>query len=331
MRTRFHILALFLFLVTQPTGGFAWSQVSSSEYQQLAQLTVSVGSDLAWSPEGTHIAVVDYPAIRIFDVTSWQEALVIPDAETSGVVWNPDGTQIASVRGGNNEFPYESLFIRSSYTGNVLMHLRRPFERSTDHAFILPLLRLSWSPDGTTIATDSHSLDVLIWITDERDVQVLGSYQSGRVGETDWSPDSTQVVSEGGDGTIRVWDVATRSNLLTIDAGGGTVDWHPSDNRIVGSTIGGKVSVWNSDTGQEVRTINHGASVLLVRWNHDGSRIATGGLDGIIKIWDAETGSLISTIEEHTELITALAWHPNKNRLASSSLDGDVRIWRLNN
>lgn len=297
-------------------------------YQEIADID---GADLrspAWSPDGTRLAVVDFPAINIFNTTDWDSELIIFEASANEVVWSPDGSQLASVAGGDNEQPYESLYIRNAYTGEVEIPLLRPYEGATDYLFILPMARLSWSPDGMSIASDSHALDVLIWDLESEQVHTLGSHKSGRVGVTDWSPDSSQVVSEGGDGTIRIWDVASRENEVTVE-GGVDVDWHPTESKIVGARFDHNVCIWDTNTGKQLLCLEHENTALFTRWNIDGSMIATGDLDGIIRIWDAQTGDIIVTIEEHMDLITGLAWHPHENLLASASYD-DVRVWQIN-
>lgn len=324
---RIQLIILFILIVSQNSSGFA--QDSSTEnYREIAHIDLALGSDVAWSPDGGQLAVADFPAIYIFDTTLWQLELAIRDASANEVVWSPDGSQIASVAGGDNEYPYESLYIRDAHTGELLKHLKRPYVGPNDYLFILPMARLSWSPDGMRIASDSHALDVLIWDLSNDEVSILGSYKSGRVGETDWSPDSTQVVSEGGDGKIRIWDVATGKSLVTI-RGTGSVDWHPFNNRIAGVTPMG-ASVWDTNTGRQLLTLSNEASVLQVTWNFDGTIIATGDLAGIIRIWDAQSGEVVMTIEEHKDLITALAWHPDQNLLASTSYDGYMRVWQIN-
>jgi WD40 repeat protein len=304
--------------------------VVTEEYREITHIYPSPESDIgwigwsAWSPDGTQLAVVDFPAVHIFNTNTWKNELTIPEASVSEVAWSPDGTQIAGVAGGD----VESLYIWDSDTGDLLKHLTRPYDGP--RSSMVTIFRLSWSPDGERIASDSWNLDVLIWDLRSDEVYVLGHHNPTGVGEIDWSPDAKQVVSGGGDNTIRVWNVATRENTVTVE-GGAIVDWHPSTSKIVGIGPNGSVTVWDSNSGQELLTLKHGSTTPAVRWNFDGSMIATGGLDGTIKVWDGNTGELIATIDENAGLITSLCWHPNQNLLASTSYDGDLRVWQINN
>lgn len=302
---------------------------TTNGYREIVRINSSLGFEInwigwsAWSPDGTRLAVVAFPAIHVFNTNTWKNELTIPEASVSEVVWSPNGTRIAGVAGGS----IESLYIWDATTGSLLKHLTRPYDGPPSS--MVTIFRLSWSPDGERIVSDSWNLDVLIWDLRIDEAYALGRHGPTGVGEVDWSPDARQIVSGGGDGTIRVWDVAMGENVVTVD-GGAIVDWHPSASKIVGIGSNDSIIVWDSNSGRELLSLEHGSTTPAVRWNFDGSMIATGGLDGIIKIWDGETGRLITTIDQPAGFITSLSWHPNQNLLASTSYDGDLRIWWVN-
>ena len=296
---------------------------TSLVFKEIAHLKVSHGSSIAWSPDGTQLAVVDYPSIRIFNTISWASQLTISDAEVSEAVWSPDGTKLGSVQGGDNE----SVLIWDAGTGNLDRHLIKPYNGSGKGK--IGIYRLSWSPSGNKIASDSMGLNLLIWdLSGNEEIHSLEGHLENGVTETDWSPDSSQIVSGGADGTIRIWDASNGKNVITV-AGGGFVDWHPTDNKIVGTGLDNDTCIWDTILGKELLCVEHGNTVLSVRWNFDGSLIATGDLDGVIKVWDAQSGEPVITIPADSNLITMVAWHPTQNLLASASLDGDMRIHDL--
>lgn len=304
------------------------SQTITVSYHKITEFDLPHGSDVAWSPNGSRLAVTDFPKIIIFNSTTWETELILPNAWVSSVVWSPDGTQIASVAGGDNRNPYENLFIWDSSTGELKQHLRRVYIEPTDILFILPIYRLSWSPNADRIISDTYSPKILVWDLNTETSYLLGEVEWGVIGEIDWSPDASHVVAGITDGTIRIWDSVTGENLQVI-SGGGMVDWHPSENRILGSGFYGKIVVWDSNTGQELLTLEHGSNLTALRWNFDGSIIASGGLDGVINVGDSRTGTLLFSITEHEDLIMSMDWHPSKNMLASISYDGEMMIWQI--
>lgn len=305
-----------------------FAQEDSKTYKRIriTQIEFSQVSDVKWSPDGTRLAVVTHPSIHIFDTRTWDTVLDIADANVSEIAWSPDSTRIASVRGGYNE----SLLIWDAITGEMLERFDR-YDGNVGNGY-LRIYRLSWSPDGKRVASDSSSLSMLIWDTQDGNIVVVEGHKENGVTETDWSPNSDRIVSGGADGTVRIWNAETGEQILRIQ-GGGFVDWHPTDEKILG--YGGFTYnshfalVWNAISGEELLRVDHGEPILSVRWNQDGSLIATGGLKGVVNIWDGQTGTNISTIYEHAgEIITALSWHP-KNLLASASLDGRVIVWEF--
>lgn len=51
------------------------------------------------------------------------------------------------------------------------------------------------------------------------------------------------------------------------------------------------VKLWDVTTGQELLTLKgHAGNVTSVAFSPDGKRLATGSIDSTVKLWDAPTG-----------------------------------------
>jgi WD40 repeat protein len=74
----------------------------------------------------------------------------------------------------------------------------------------------------------------------------------------------------------------------------------PTGNRLATASDDGSVKLWDVTTGQDVLTLTgHDGPVLDVTFRADGKRIASGGSDGTVKLWDAFLAPEASGREEH--------------------------------
>ena len=93
------------------------------------------------------------------------------------------------------------------------------------------------------------------------------------------------------DGTVAVWDLASRRPLLRFAA--------------------------------------HKGIVEAVGFSPDGTLLGTAGEDSTAKLWDLRTGKELLTLTGHTFGLTDLAFNPSGTRLATASVDGTVRVYVL--
>ena len=75
---------------------------------------------------------------------------------------------------------------------------------------------VSWSPDGTRLATGSEDGTAKVWdAAGGRELLTLKGH-AGPVCSVSWSPDGTRLATGSEDGTAKVWDAAGGRELLTL-------------------------------------------------------------------------------------------------------------------
>ena len=105
-----------------------------------------------------------------------------------------------------------------------------------------------------------------------------------------FSPDGTMLASGSWGGTIRLWDVATRTEVATLE---GHTDW-----------------------------------VTSVVFSPDGTALVSGAWDNTVRLWDVATGDSVATFRRHPNPVFSLAFLPYSTTLASGGT-WTVVLWDM--
>lgn len=194
---------------------------------------------------------------------------------------------------------------------------------------------ISWSPDGTRIASAGNTSTIQVWNArggnSDRSIFTYTNH-TNNIRSLAWSPDGTRIVSASEDRTVQVWNATDGQYMLTY---GGhshyvtSVDWSPDGTRIVSGSIDKTAHVWEAATGRRLFIYGgHSDVIYRVAWSPDGQYIASGGYDRTVQVWNALTnGETIVAYRGHAALVHAVAWSPDSTRVASGSDDSTVQVW----
>ena len=190
---------------------------------------------------------------------------------------------------------------------------------------------VSFSPDGTTLASGSADGTVKLW-----DV-ATGTNIATLQGHTDWvssvsfSPDGTTLASGSDDGTVKLWDVTTGTNIATLQGHTWAVSsaaFSPDGTILASGSWDDTVKLWDVETHENIATLEgHTNTVYSVSFSPDGTTIASASFDDTVKLWDVATRTNIATLEGHTHDVNSVAFSPDGTTLASGSDDGTVKLW----
>jgi len=153
-----------------------------------------------------------------------------------------------------------------------------------------------------------------------------------------WSPDGSKFATTGKDGTLRIWDAKTRTELVNISAhlafaagftmGTPELVWSPDGSRITTAGLDKTAKVWDVATGKEIVTFSgHSDEVWDVAWSADGRWVVSASKDGEVKIWDAVSGDEKFSLPKNESPVWSVAWSPDGLQIATAGDDGMARIW----
>ncbi len=186
---------------------------------------------------------------------------------------------------------------------------------------------------GDPDATETHRLRLGILL--DQCPSLDGLFAHGR--PINWAaldPSGRRLVTAGGDGTARVWDVATGSALTPALPHDGPVNragFRNDGARLVTASEDGIVRVWDLDAGRTatapILRMAHGSPVRFALFCPDDRAIISAGADGSVRTWDARDGRPAGPTQQLGAAMIDLDVSPDGEVLAAVSATGLVRTW----
>jgi WD40 repeat protein len=106
------------------------------------------------------------------------------------------------------------------------------------------------------------------------------------------------VLSGSGDGTVKLWDVATGRAIRTFSGYSYVVNsviFSPDGTQILSSADDRTVKLWDAATGREIRTFSGYSYVVnTTGFSPDGTQVLFCFDDGTMRLCDTSTGKVIA-------------------------------------
>ena len=195
-----------------------------------------------------------------------------------------------------------------------------PYIESEIKTFGLVSHSVSYSPDGTRVATDDIAQEkgALIW--DVRSGKVIKNLPIERVvSRVQYSSDGSKILTYSYDTKIRIWDASSWTLLKTIDPKKEltSVSFNSDASKIVScSRYESIIDIWSVDSGNLILTIIGKTTLESARFNPNDSEIVVSQYyQHAMTIWDAKTGILRTTITTGEKDAMHAVFDPTDDRI----------------
>jgi WD40 repeat protein/Leucine-rich repeat (LRR) protein len=205
----------------------------------------------------------------------------------------------------------------------------RPLRASEDPQ----ILASAWSPDGQILACRRNdSLELQPGSKAKTSIMAAPLDVNPDRWTVTWSPDSTQVAINSGEG-VQIVDVTKALLLQTLTdtkAKSWQFSWSP-DGKLFAAAVAEQVRILDArNWNDQMRLTKAGAGrCAVLAWSPDGKSVATGWDDFKIRLWDAATGDLLDTLAGQEGSIAGLFWTADGKTLLTDSRDGRHHVWDI--
>src|SRR5262249_3729448 len=149
------------------------------------------------------------------------------------------------------------------------------------------------------------------------------------VGLLGFSPDGRRLATRSADKVIRIWDLETKAELMTLRGHNDIVSqalFSPDEQRLVAASLGGTLKVWGPPPAPDFRALKgHANNVTDMAFAPDARHLASVAADGL-RLWDVLRRKEVLHLREGYQSVAVSA---DGKRLAAGIRPNQARVWDL--
>jgi WD40 repeat protein len=149
-----------------------------------------------------------------------------------------------------------------------------------------------------------------------------------------FSPNGKLVATASRDGTIKLWDARTTTELHTLPEGqsDSSLGFSSNGNILVNGGFHQDIKFWDVASSRLILTIPEVGFIRSLDFSPDGNTFATVDTDKTIQLWGIPSGEVLYTLTRNADNVDGfyrIVFRSDGKRLAIVSDDGTIRIWDL--
>lgn len=197
-----------------------------------------------------------------------------------------------------------------------------------------PAVDVVFSPNGEMVATAARSHIEVRQTGKKSRLRDFYSNSHGAFEAVAFSPDSRTLAAATVQGSVMIWNLATRRQLADVDPATGPVKaiaFSPDGQTLAIAGYDGRVILLNA-ANLDLRTALPGpvGAIQALAFSPDGKILASAEHNGTIMLWDTANLSPIATLTGDDGAVNTLAFGPDGNTLISGDQSKRIVVWDLN-
>lgn len=275
-------------------------------------------SGLVASPDGKQLVSSSYDnLVRVWDPKSGKELSPLKDKTN-------DVRDLKFHAGTGNLFSvYQdgSLKIHNPKDGELVKNVAK--------AHSVRVNTVSFSPDGTIVATGAEDGLVKLWDVESGNLKSTLGPEGKMILHTSFSPDGKFVAAGNSERSIKIWNVQSGREFKTLTGHFGDVRrvlFSPQPGIMASLDSNKRTFIWNYLTGAKLATIEHDDYINDGDFVENGKYLLVSTFQKI-EIFETASGKKVGELTGQSDWINDIAISPDGTKILSCSANKSIFLW----